>query len=148
MITCPKCNNLFEPTKKQKLLMEKIVAKGGYLVMLDCASCKREFPFVISKSDVKTETNNENPFLCPIPRCGGWVSYVDNLDGEAPFYGCGECGRTWTDKQSLDEAISEICRQYSYRKAAYEQRNGIWLAKPYQELPDDIDQRVAKEKNI
>jgi hypothetical protein len=67
------------------------------------------------------------------------------IDEKPPFYGCGECGRTWISKESLDEGILKICETFTYRKAAYEKDKGTWLAVPYKNLPSNLMDQIEKE---
>jgi hypothetical protein len=143
MITCTKCNNSFEPTQEQSLMIQQISSNGGSLAMLNCRVCGKMFPYNITNITDEKEINDEIPFLCPISHCGGLVSFID--DEEPSFYGCGECGRTWKSKESLDQDISKICETFTYRKAAYEKDKGTWLPVPYKNLPSNLMDQIEKE---
>lgn len=143
MVTCTKCNNSFEPTPEQNSLIEQIASKGGGLVMLNCEVCMKLFPYNAPTENIQEDDVGETPFLCPVPHCGGWVSYID--DETPPFYGCGECGSVWKDKKSLDKDISRISKRYAYRTAAYKWVDRTWFPASYEELPDNLMEQIENE---
>lgn len=81
----------------------------------------------------------EIPFLCPIPRCGGWVSYVNDLPDSPPFYGCGECARVWFERATLENDITAAISANPYRNAAYIPLDmGGWAPVKYSDIPKEL----------
>ena len=66
-------------------------------------------------------------------------------DGDEHFWGCGECGNVWYEREELDEAIGEITSRFAYRKKVYRQQKGIWHPVPLDDEPEDYEERVEEE---
>ena len=86
---------------------------------------------------------SDEPFRCPEEGCTGWVSEVD--DGDEHFWGCGECGNVWYEREELDEAIEEIISQYPHRKSVYRRANGNWNPVALDDEPEEYEERVEEE---
>jgi uncharacterized protein YbaR (Trm112 family) len=145
-VTCTKCNNVFSTTDAQRLQMQQISNCNGKMAMLKCPVCKKTFSLKLLEQKSVATHNSAIPFLCPAARCGGWVSYVAPEGEAAPFYGCGECGRTWSNMESLQLDITKSIEQYPYRNSAYRHDGNIgWQPLEYKEIASDLYQKIETE---
>jgi hypothetical protein len=87
----------------------------------------------------------ESALRCPEVTCTGWVSEVD--DGDEHFWGCGECGTVWSERDELDDSIREAVKKYPYRKKCYRKSGDTWKPVPLDKEPDDYEQRVEQESD-
>ncbi|GAB4142385.1 MAG: hypothetical protein Tsb009_12660 [Planctomycetaceae bacterium] len=85
----------------------------------------------------------DEPLRCPTPVCIGWVTYIEDDDGN--FWGCGECGEVWFSRKDLNAAIKEITDTYNYRKACYTKSGRNWVAADPANEPDDYEELVEDE---
>jgi len=137
-VTCSKCGQQFEPLPNEQKTIEQIQSNGGKIAMVSCTLCKKTFVLNLCNLTEK-EKNTEIPFLCPVSHCGGWVSYVDDLDGSKSFYGCGECGQVWADRIELENDITASIEIWPYRKSAYMPINsGGWSPVEYKNIPSEL----------
>lgn len=85
----------------------------------------------------------EKPMRCPTAVCTGWLSFVEDDDGN--FWGCGECGEVWYEREDLNAAIDDIIATYSYRKHCYEKSGKNWVGAPAKQEPKDYEDLVEVE---
>ncbi len=93
---------------------------------------------------MNAESPNDLPYRCPVSCCAGFVSLVDDEDDDS-FWGCGECGAIWYEKQKLMDEITAIIKQFDYRLACYEQSNGGWVPASLDNEPDEYEDLVYEE---
>ncbi|MCL2713505.1 MAG: hypothetical protein FWD68_02640 [Alphaproteobacteria bacterium] len=68
------------------------------------------------------EPLSQERWKCPVSHCDGWVSHVGS--DEIAFWGCGECGSVWLDKDNLVREAREIVARFPYRAAFHEDVGG------------------------
>jgi hypothetical protein len=86
---------------------------------------------------------SDSPLRCPEVSCTGWVSEV--RDGDQHFWGCGECGTTWFERDELEESILAAVKKYPYRKMCYRKSKQGWQPAPLKNEPEDYEDRVEQE---
>ena len=52
------------------------------------------------------------PYRCPVSACAGYVSFNEESEEDDEFWGCGECGSIWFDKENLLSEIDQIILQF------------------------------------
>jgi uncharacterized Zn finger protein len=139
-IKCSQCNIEFVPAKEQQDFIIQSTSKGMNLIMLECPKCGKLFPINPILSGEVTIPESK-PLRCPVPRCVGLVSKID--DDNTSFYGCGECGSIWYDKKNLYAEILNIIEIYPYRDSEYIMKGEAIL--PSLEIKD-YEIQVLKEK--
>lgn len=132
-IKCERCNEYFEPTEQADFICESI-KNGLPMIMVDCTLCYHHFPFHIKKYNLDAKE-----ILCPTQGCYGSVTDI-NIDGENIF-ACGSCGNVWHSKQDLDNDITKIINQFSYRRECY-----VLVNNTYQNA--NIDMTIYEPKII
>jgi len=104
-IKCPSCSSVFQPNKEDEKRVLEAVARGQKLLMSDCPVCYKSIPINPTDLMFVEEQKKEITMACPV--CSdGIVSYID--DGTEKFWGCGECGNVWFNKESLDELLLKM----------------------------------------
>ena len=94
----------------------------------------------------KCNNCKELVWRCPTSGCHGYVSYINK--NETPykngksFYGCGETGKMWYERESFYKDIENIIKQYAYRSKCYEYKNNEWLPHDC-----DIDELIDLEED-
>lgn len=91
---CAVCTSIFELNDKQKLFIESM--KNIKFIMIDCPNCGSSTQYL---KDIKSMNNEDVSYSCPEDGCNGEVSHV--IDASSDFWGCGECGSTWKNDDSL-----------------------------------------------
>lgn len=86
---------------------------------------------------------SEPTFRCPESTCIGWVSLVE--DADETFWGCGECGTVWSDRDELHEAIEAAIEKHPYRKNCYRKTRTGWNPVPLDKEPEDYEDLVEQE---
>ncbi len=84
----------------------------------------------------------DQPLRCPEAGCTGWVSEVE----DEGFWGCGECGMTWDEREELDDAIQEAIETYPYRKKVYRKTKNGWQPVAIDDEPEDYEELVDEEE--
>ncbi|MDM1368889.1 hypothetical protein [Myroides marinus] len=108
-VRCPNCQVVFKTSQEKTTLLNYAIQKGQKLVMLECPECFKVVPInpsallaKVSQKDNDTKQQYDG-IDCPI--ClDGIVSYVD--DNKEVFWGCGECGMTWTSESEIEKDIN------------------------------------------
>lgn len=142
-VNCKTCKEDFELNEKQKTLVLDLNSKGASLAMLKCKLCYQWFPFdpQTINGDKNISRKKEVIWRSPISGVLGYVSFVENK--EESFYGCGETGIVWFEKEEFYKAIEEIIIKYGHRKGCYTKVNDEWLPSPNE--PDNIDDLIREE---
>ena len=106
-IRCPKCRKIFEASAQQKSFVNQSIGKNMNLIFIECPFCYVNVPInpkdlLLTKSP---EAKDKTSIDCPICE-EGVVCYGENeVDGS--FYGCGECGNIWSNKENLEKDIEK-----------------------------------------
>ena len=85
---------------------------------------------------------DEYAWKTPISGCDGYVSFIDNGEGES-FYGCGETGAIWRSKEAFYRDIESIISKYPHRKHFYEFKDGEWI--PVNDVSEEIEDMIETE---
>jgi len=146
-IKCSKCNTDTSFTDETDFIqIEK--EKGTTYMLLFCESCNESFEYNPAESIVTYKPNQPEELVwrCPTSGCHGYVSYISGnetpcKDGKS-FYGCGETGKMWYEKEEFYSEIEIIIKKYPYRKKCYEYKNNEWLPRDC-----DIDELIDLEED-
>ena len=128
-IKCNNCNEFIQVTDNILEFIEESRQKGKKFIMIPCDKCGLDFSFnPMIDEEVYRE---ELVWRCPTSGCHGYVSYINKnetpyKDGKS-FYGCGETGKMWHERESFYKDIENIIKQYAYRSKCYEYKNNEWL---------------------
>jgi hypothetical protein len=116
-------------------------------IMLTCSLCGRSFainPISMEPPDIPTKKIGEG-LRCPCKTCSGYISYIEDSPG---FWGCGECGSTWFNKDDLFRDIENISKQYSYRQKVYiKDKKFCFLPVDLEKEPKNYEKLVENEWN-
>ncbi|WNJ17900.1 hypothetical protein [Pontibacter sp. G13] len=111
------------------------------LVILKCQKCPSHTPYNLTQNP---EPTLEQPaFRTPILGVNGFVSLID--DGEDTFYGCGETGAIWKEKQNLFRDIEKVIRANPERSKCYIKKGDEWLPNPAE--PENMDEIIESEES-
>jgi hypothetical protein len=146
-LLCDKCKGEFVPSRDQ---LERIVSskdRGMVFIMLTCPLCDRSFainPISTQAPDMPTRQIGDG-LRCPHKTCCGIIAYVEDSPS---FWGCGECGSTWFNKDDLFRDIDNISKQYVYRRKVYiKDKNFHFLPVDLAKEPKNYEKLVEKERN-
>ncbi|MDR3322843.1 MAG: hypothetical protein LBS89_01390 [Zoogloeaceae bacterium] len=143
---CDKCKCEFVPSPDQMEHLKNSQSKGMKFIMIACSLCGRSFPM----NPMSTKSPDANKKIgdglrCPCKTCSGIISYVEDATG---FWGCGECGTVWFDKNDLFREIENISRRYSYRRKVYvKDKNFGFLPVDLEKEPKNYENLVESEWN-
>ncbi len=145
-IPCDNCGRVFTPTPEQARFISNAKAKEMRLVMLECQFCGISTRFDPVSQTPPGPACEVETFKCPVPCCGGDVSYIDDGDrGKEPFWGCGECGSIWYHKTNLFRDISAIIEKYPHRRRCYAKLRKGWRPASLSRHPKNYDELIATE---
>lgn len=152
IITCSNCDKSFEPSQRDRDFIQSAAGKGMRVAFITCPHCPPvdneisvdPVAIVNDKEDIdpNVKTNDAKSYRCPVSRCSGWVSFVEE---ESSFWGCGECGSVWYDKNNLMKEISDIIKRYKYRKNSYTKSGTEWLPGNMEKEDTNYEEKVEKE---
>src|SRR5262249_27405715 len=116
--TCTNCKRKSEVTRKQASEIRSAKSKGALGLLMDCSKCGLSFYMDFEPAP---KAKKEQIYHCPISGCTGYAVHVENsaLYAPGPFWGCGECGSVWREKDELFDSIDEIVKRFSWRKPVY-----------------------------
>jgi uncharacterized C2H2 Zn-finger protein len=108
-IRCPNCKNIFEANSQQEVLLSNAIKNNQRLLIIECSECYKDVPIdpcnLLSEEPQKDEDKKNGiveEISCPVCSAG-IVSYID----EEKFWGCGECGSVWMNRNELDNALHQ-----------------------------------------
>lgn len=135
---CDHCKREFELNSEQSARVDNAKAKDRHAIFVKCPCCD------LSTLVQWAEPKHREPLLrCPVSACSGHVVRVQN-DG-LETWNCGECGAQWKQQAALQQEITNIVKQFTYRKKCYRKVDKQWVsAGPASEVPD-YEERVANE---
>lgn len=142
LIKCDRCESGFRPSSEQVNFILSSKEKGMTFIMLECGNCGMSFPFNPSCTALFDEEPQEIPIRTPIPGSHGYVSFVDDEDEK--FYGCGETGAIWRNKENLSRDIEAIINKYPHRKKCYLKTGSGWIANSNE--PSNMDELIDQEE--
>jgi len=143
-IQCSNCKKAIHLNDDTLNFIEESRQKGKKFIMLPCDKCGLDFSFnPVIEEEIYCE---ELVWRCPTSGCHGYVSYVNKdetpYNDEKSFYGCGETGKIWHEKENFYAEIEHIIKKYSYRNKCYEYKNNEWLPHDC-----DIDELIDLEED-
>jgi len=140
-VPCTNCGKDFTPTSEQMKFIKESKAKGMELTIFECSHCHRSTFY--NPQTGKAPVKKEVVYRCPVSRCTGDVSFVK--DDESPFWGCGECGSIWYQKDNLLKEIDSIVERFKYRRKCYKRVRGKWVPADPAKEPSDYRESVESE---
>jgi hypothetical protein len=117
-IFCDKCKCKSTLSTDQVEHIKKSREKGMRFIMARCSLCERSVainPMSMELADVPTQKTGDG-LRCPCKTCTGHISYIED---SACFWGCGECGKTWSTIEALFDDIDKSIKKYPYRGKVY-----------------------------
>ncbi len=147
-IKCHTCNKLFTPRDFQINHIKESKQKGCRIISLNCSLCKGDIAYdpINEKSINMYAKEEELVYRCPIARCTGWVSYASEESDEKSFWGCGECGSIWYNRENLFGEISDIVKKYKYRRKCYIKQKQEWKPADLDKEHKDYEDLVVEEE--
>ena len=139
---CQLCKERFALDAQQRAFVMPLLAKGQRFIMIECPCCGASTQYVTIAAVTKPQ-DHEAPYRCPLPRCAGWVDWIDAES--PPFWGCGECGSVWHEERDFQKRISDIVARYPYRADSYKSIAGKWLPAALDAESADYEERIDKE---
>lgn len=129
-IQCNNCKKYIQPNNDTLNFIEESKEKGKKFIMLPCDKCGLDFSF--NPIDEEEMYSKNIVWKCPESGCHGYVSFISAdespcKDGKS-FYGCGESGKMWYEKESFYGDIEGIIKKYPYRAKCYTYKNSEWLS--------------------
>lgn len=141
-IKCPKCNKN-TPLSTETDFIKEEKEKGTKYMTLFCEFCNDTFDYNPTDNSNPSIKSDEIVWRCPVSGCHGFVSFVEG-DSSEGFYGCGETGDIWKNKNNFFNEIERIIKLYPYRKASYIKNGSEWL--PNDKEPNNIDDLIDLEE--
>lgn len=138
------CGAEFTPTREQMAFIKRAKSKGMTLIMLECPNCPSHVAYN-PQTGKPPRAHREAVYRCPVSHCTGNVSHVDHDDDEEPFWGCGECGSIWYDKDNLLKEIDAIVKRFAYRRKCYRKVHGKWAPAERAREPSHYEEMVEQE---
>ena len=149
-VRCQECGQLFVAHEDEGESLEIFGKAGDTELFIECTVCNtytacNPSAIIAGVDDpVVKHSSAEVPLRCPIARCDGWVSYVEE-SSTSSFWGCGECGNVWRTRSALERAISKIIKRYPYRSGSYIRGDGGWEAASSKEEVPNYSELVEQE---
>jgi hypothetical protein len=144
---CEMCHKTFMLSKNDICLVEKAKANGQKFIMVECTECLLGTSYVPpgEKHLAPVNQDTDMPYRCPVSHCIGWVVNVDSDDNGRSFFGCGECGSIWYDKNTLYSEIAQIVKKYPYRKKSYYKKFDKWIPADPEKESQKYEEKVKTE---
>jgi uncharacterized Zn finger protein len=98
-IKCFNCSKIFIPSKAEKIKISEAIKKEQKLFMAECTMCYQVVPINPCNLLQLIDKEEEEIIQCPICK-DGLISFIKNETEE--FYGCGECGNIWKNKNEIN----------------------------------------------
>jgi hypothetical protein len=139
-----RCKTRWVPTAKQQAFIDQSARKGMAFVMLECPECAMAAHVQLQAPEHSHRPlpASLRPLRCPVETCSGWAVKVDDC------WGCGECGIVWSDRKTLDQAITAVIQKHPYRAACYIQKRTGWIAVPMGQEPAGYKEQVSTEWSL
>ena len=151
-VCCSNCGKTFLPKGKSREIIVSLADKGARLAMVECAVCGITTPCnpleIVPGSKPSSSpwpTFSDIRFRCPAVACCAWVHEITDEDDK--FWGC-DCGDVWRGQQALNQAITDIVKKFSHRKAVYVRKGKNWSPAPESQEPKNYEKLVEKERDM
>jgi hypothetical protein len=145
---CSLCERKNQLTPKERAEAERDLPKGKDIILATCPVCEAGTVVQLLPPEPKNAKKNEQQYRCPISGCTGYAVYVTNFDPQ-PFWGCGECGSVWRQKDELFNDIDRIVKRFAHRRACYKPGNSErWVPGPRKAEPRNYDEMVEGKEPL
>jgi hypothetical protein len=143
-ILCDQCKNEFTSSDDQMEHIVNSLKKEMTFIMVRCSLCSKAFPLnpLTMQIPELPEKKIGDGLRCPYKTCHSYISFIED---KPSFWGCGECGNVWFEKEKLFRDIEEISKKYSYRKMVYKKEGDGFVPVSSKNEPKNYEQLVEKE---